>query len=186
MKHIPIILVSGGSCSGKSVFAQLFQHAFILEMDHFYLAKKDMQKQPDGSYDYDSPDAVDIADCARAVSELTHGKPVTIPKYDMVTSERVGTQTIKLLPSHKFIVVEGIFAFYAPLRDQGDIKIFLDVPTEVRVARRMIRDEKKGRSDIETLAWSITVEKNHKKYIEPLKKYADLVIPFNHNPLQII
>lgn len=186
MKKISIILVSGGSCSGKSVFAKLFKHSYVLEMDHFYYGKSQMQKQQDGSYDFDAPAAVDIIDCARTVSELVTGKPVIIPKYDMVTSERTGTQTITLPRSAHFLIVEGIFAFYTPLRDLADIKIFIDVPTEIRVARRMLRDQQKGRSDLQTLSWSITVEKNHMKYIEPMKKFADLVIPFSYNPVQFI
>ncbi len=184
MKRVTTILISGGSCSGKSVFAHLFQHAFILEMDHFYFGKAQMKKMPDGSYDFDAPEAVDIADCARAARQLLTGKKVTIPKYDMVTSDRIGMQTIQLPLQTRFLIIEGIFAFNSPLRELGDLKIYLDTPTEIRVARRMLRDEQKGRSPIETLNWSITVEKNHRKYIEPMKKYADLVIPFSYNPVK--
>ncbi len=185
MKHCSIILISGGSCSGKSVFARLFRHAFILEMDHFYFGKSQMKKQKDGSYNFDAPESVDIADCARAIRELVSGKSVTIPKYDMKTSERTGTQLIQMPEDAKFLIVEGIFSFYSPLRELADLKIYIDVPTELRVARRMIRDEKKGRSDIQTLSWSITVEKNHRTYIEPMKKFADIVIPFSYSPVQL-
>lgn len=185
VKHIPIILVSGGSCSGKSVFAHLFQNAFILEMDHFYYGKPLMKKRPDGTYDFDAPEAVDIEYCARAAKELITGKKVTIPKYNMNISERIGTQQIQLPKAAKFLVIEGIFAFYPPLLPIADLKIYIDVPTEIRVARRMLRDQQKGRSDIETLAWSITVEKNHQKYVEPTKKHADIIIPFSYNPIQM-
>jgi len=184
MRHRSIILISGGSCSGKSVFAHLFRNAFILEMDHFYFGKYRMKKQKDGSYNFDAPDAVDIDACARAVQKLITGVTVTIPKYDMKISERTGTQRIQMPEDAKFLVVEGIFAFYSPLRELADLRIYIDVPTELRVARRMIRDEKKGRSDIQTLSWSITVEKNHQKYIEPMKKFADIVIPFSYSPVQ--
>jgi uridine kinase len=184
MQSVKTILICGGSCSGKSVFARMFQHAFILEMDHFYVGKDLMKPQEDGSYDFDAPESVDVADCARAVSELSTGNPVTIPVYDMVTSDRTGTQVIRLKPDDAFIVVPGIFAFNSPLREIGDLKIFIDTPREIRVARRMVRDVAKGRNDIDTLSWSITVEKNHQKYIEPMKQYADLVIPFSYNPVE--
>lgn len=184
MKSVTTVLVCGGSCSGKSVFAQMFNHTFILEMDHFYFGKAQMKPLSDGSYDFDAPESVDIADCARAAGELAGGKPVTIPVYDMKTSDRTGTQTIQLKPDDKFIVIPGIFSFYSPLRELGDMNIYIDTPREIRVARRMIRDVAKGRNDIDTLAWSITVEKNHQKYIEPMKKYADLVIPFSYNPVE--
>jgi uridine kinase len=183
-KHT-IILVCGGSCSGKSVFAQLFKDAFVLEMDHFYFGKSQMKPEPDGSYNFDAPKAVDIAACAKAVQALSEGKPTTIPRYNMKTSEPSGTQTLQVPADKKFIVIEGIFSLYSPLRELGAMKIFLDTPTEIRVARRMIRDVEKGRSDIDTLAWSITVEKNHRLYVEPTKKHADLVIPFNYNPVQV-
>jgi len=178
------ILVCGGSCSGKSVFARMFRHAFIMEMDHFYLGKQDMKPRKDGTYDFDAPESVDIADCARAVKELQTGNPVTIPIYDMKTSDRTGSQTIQLRPNDAFIVVPGIFSLNPPLRDLGDLKIFIDTPREIRVARRMIRDVAKGRNDIDTLSWSITVEKNHQKYIEPMKQFADLVVPFSYNPVE--
>lgn len=186
MKSITTILVCGGSCSGKSVFARMFTHAFILEMDHFYVGRDQMKPQPDGSFDFDAPESVDIADVARAVTELKTGKSVTIPVYDMVTSDRTGTQTIQLAPDDKFIVIPGIFAFHSPLRDLGNLKIYIDTPREIRVARRMIRDVAKGRNDIDTLSWSITVEKNHQKHIEPMKKFADLVIPFSYNPVEFL
>jgi uridine kinase len=184
MNSITTILVCGGSCSGKSVFARMFKNAFLLEMDHFYFGKDKMKPKSDGSFDFDDPASVDIADCARAVSELKTGNPVTIPVYDMKTSDRTGTQTIQLKPDDKFIVVPGIFSFYSPLRELADLKIYIDVPREIRVARRMIRDVQKGRNDIDTLSWSITVEKNHQKYIEPVKQYADLIIPFSYNPVE--
>jgi uridine kinase len=184
MQSVMTILVCGGSCSGKSVFARMFKHAYILEMDHFYFGKAQMQPRPDGTYDFDAPESVDVVDCARAITELKTDNPVTIPVYDMVTSDRTGTQTIQLALEDKFIVVPGIFAFNSPIREIGDLKIYIDTPREIRVARRMIRDVAKGRNDIDTLSWSITVEKNHQKYIEPMKQYADLVVPFSYNPVE--
>jgi uridine kinase len=186
MQPVTTVLVCGGSCSGKSVFAQRFTNAFILEMDHFYVGKAQMKPQADGSLDFDAPESVNIAECAKAVQELKTGQPVTIPVYDMVKSDRVGTQTIQLKPEDKFIVVPGIFSFYSPLRELADMKIYVDTPREIRVARRMIRDVQKGRNDIDTLSWSITVEKNHQKYIEPMKEYADLIIPFSYNPVEFV
>lgn len=184
MKKLPIILISGGSCSGKSLFASLFKQALLLPMDHFYWGKSQMKQEADGSYNFDAPESVDIKACAEAVTSLSEGKAVTIPVYDMKISERTGTQVLNLPKNTRFIVVEGIFSFYSPLRELGDLKIYLDTPTEIRVARRMIRDVEKGRSDLDTLSWSITVEKNHQTYVEPMKKFADVVIPFSYNPVQ--
>jgi len=182
-KKLPIILVCGGSCSGKTIFAHFFNHAFVLSMDHFYFGKKQMKKEKDGSYNFDAPWSVDIKGCTEAALSLSQWKTTTIPIYDMKTSDRTGTQTLTIPKDTKFLVVEGIFSFYPPLRQIGDMNIYLDIPPEIRVARRMIRDVEKGRSDIDTLTWSITVEKNHREYIEPMKKFADLVIPFSYNPV---
>ena len=118
------------------------------------------------------------------MSGLAAGKPAIIPVYDMKISDRVGTQTISPKPDTKFVVVEGIFTFHEPLRELGDLKIFIDTPTEIRVARRMLRDEEKGRSEIDTLSWSITVEKYHREHVEPMKQFADLIIPFSYNPVK--
>lgn len=179
-----VILICGGSCSGKSVFAKLFNNAVILEQDHFYLPKKKMKPDTEGKYNYDVPESIDITECAEAAKILASGKPATIPVYDMKISDRVGTQTITPKPDTKFVVVEGIFTFHPPLRELGDLKIFIDTPTEIRVARRMLRDEEKGRSELDTLAWSITVEKYHRLHVEPMKQFADLIIPFSYNPVR--
>lgn len=183
-KKISVILVCGGSCSGKSIFASLFKQALVLSMDHFYFGKSQMKPDKQGNYDFDAPESVDIIGYARAVKMLTRKGSATIPVYDMKKSERVGEQTIKLPPKVKFLIVEGIFAFQPQLRKLADLRIFLDTPTEIRVARRMLRDVEKGRSELETLSWSLTVEGNHRRYVEPMKKFADLVIPFSYNPIR--
>lgn len=180
---LPIILICGGSCSGKTIFAHFFRNAFVLPMDHFYFGKASMKKGKDGSYNFDAPSSVDIKGCAKAALSLAEGKATTIPVYDMKTSDRTGTQILHIPEKTKFLIVEGIFSFYSPLREIGDLKIYLDIPPEIRVARRMIRDVEKGRSGIDTLAWSIVVEKNHREHIEPMKKYADLIVPFSYNPV---
>lgn len=179
-----VVLICGGSCSGKSIFASLFQHALIFSMDHFYYGKSQMKPNKDSIYDFDDPKALDIAGCFQAAKQLILDRRVTVPIYDMCISERVGTQVIKLARGVRFLVVEGIFSFHQPLSRLGDLKIFLDTPTEIRVARRMIRDVEKGRSNLDTLRWSLTVEKNHRRYVEPMKRYADLVVPFSLNPLR--
>ena len=186
MKKYQIILISGGSCSGKSNFSLLIKHAIVVSMDHFYFGKSLMKPEANGSYNFDAPESVDLAACAQAAITLSEGEPAEIPLYDMKTSERTGVQTITPKPDTKFIVVEGIFVLCPPLREIGDMKIFIDTPTEIRVARRMLRDQEKGRDAIDTLEWSVVVEKNHKKYIEPTKQYADMIIPFSYNPLRLM
>lgn len=152
-------------------------------MDHFYIGKKRMKPDSAGVYNFDVPESIDIKECALALQSLAEGKKTTIPVYDMKLSERIGTQEIQISPKHKFVVIEGLFSFYEPIRKLASFKVFLETPREIRVARRMLRDQQKGRSDIETLSWSVVVEKNHAKYVESMKNIADIIIPFSYNPV---
>jgi len=181
MDQLPIILICGGSCSGKTVFAGFFSNSYVVNMDNFFFGER---VTPDNfPSNYDHPNPVHIQGCADVALALAQKQPATVIKYDHKTKTQDGNQTLTILPDTKYIIVEGIFAFQEPLLHLGNLKIFLDTPREIRVARRMIRDEIKGRSDIETMAWSINVEKAHDIYIEPLKKFADIVIPFSYNPI---
>ena len=180
-----VILVTGGSGSGKSEFARWFKQAVIVELDSFYRPKSQVPKNEEWGYDFDNPDAIDIRECADALRTLLKKEKVIIPKYDFIISERIGKREVRLTRKTKFIIIEGIFTFYSPLREAGDIKIFLDTPTEIRVARRMIRDVKrKGRTKVEIMANFVHAERNYMKFIEPMKKYADIIIPFSFNPVQ--
>ena len=186
MKKNTIILITGGSCSGKSAFASSFHHALHLSTDTFYVHKKNLVMESDGTYNFDDPKNVDLHECAAAVESLSRGEETIVPVYDMLTNDRNGTETIKPKADTKFIVVEGIFAFHSPLRELADIKIFIDTPAEIRVARRMIRDiERKGKSKVEILNDFIAAEKGYAKFIEPMKEFADLVIPHSFNPFMM-
>ncbi len=185
MKTPIVILITGGSGSGKSEFAKWYKHAVIIELDSFYKAKTQVPKDPEWGYNFDHPDAVDIKEAAKALQTLLKKKKVIIPNYDFIISERVGKREILITRKTKFVIMEGIFTFYSPLRELADIKIFLDTPTEIRIARRMIRDVKrKGRSKVEIMANFVHAERNYLKFIEPMKKYADLIIPFSFNPVK--
>ncbi len=168
-----IVAICGGSCSGKSTMAGNFRNACIVSMDDFYKGKSRMNPP----YNFDEPEAIDLTRLAELVGELKSGaEQVSIPRYNMKTSEPEGAQKLE---NKQFVVVEGIFTLYtAVLRELCDLKIFLDVPQEERLRRRIARDVIKGRTEAESRAWSINVERMHDLYVEPQKKYADLVIPF--------
>lgn len=180
-----VILITGGSCSGKSEFTKFFKNACILHLDSFYKHLKDIPKDSLGNLDFDRPDAIDLEEAATAIKELIQNKSTKIPLYDMKINDRSGFETISLEKNTKYVIVEGLFAFYPPLGNLGDMKIFLDTPGEIRVARRMIRDVKrKGLSKPEILLQFTVAEKNYQKFVEPMKEKADIVIPFSYNPLQ--
>lgn len=186
MKNHQIILVAGGTCSGKSEFAKWFKNALLLELDRFYLPLAKIPSDATGVPNFDTPKSIDIAACASVVEKLSQGAEVEIPIYSYVQNDRVGTETIKLGENTKFIIVEGLYALYSPLRELGDIKIFLDTPSEIRVARRMIRDvERKQRPKTDILANFILAEDGYEKYVEPTKDVADLVVPFSMNPMRV-
>ena len=180
-----VILVTGGSGSGKSEFAKWFKHSIIIELDSFYKPKSQVPKDPEWGYNFDHPDAVNIKECAETIQLLLKKRKVKIPVYEMISSERKGYKEVRLDKKIKFLIIEGIFTFYSPLRELADIKIFLNTPTEIRIARRMIRDVKrKGRTKVEIMANFVHAERNYMKFIEPMKKYADIIIPFSFNPVK--
>lgn len=180
-----IILIAGGSCSGKSVFATLFKHAVVVSLDHFYLPQSQMPRDDDGSINFDCPEGLDLAWCKKAALDLANGHDTEIPVYDMVTADRTDkTQILSASSETKFIVIEGLFVLHEPLLSIGSLKIYIDTPTELRVARRMIRDQIKGRTSMETLKWSIKVEHNHALHVEPTKEFADIIIPHSYSPVE--
>lgn len=174
-KDFLIVLIAGGSCSGKSSLAKKFVGATIVSLDDFYIGKSRMIPDKEGNYNFDEPKVVDLEECVKAIRELSKGNATLVPNYDMVVSERVGTKKL-FPPKNKIIIVEGIFALYSPLKELGDLKIFIDTPIEQRVARRIVRDVGRGRSAIETIRWSINVEEAYEKYVAPTKRYADLIL----------
>lgn len=180
----PIVTIAGGSCSGKTTFVDGFKNATILSIDSFYKDIADLVPDEHGKYDFDTPEAIDLNACKKAALDLSLGKDVVIPRYDYVSAKRIGEEVITAptLPG-SIIVVEGIFALYPPLHDLGVLRIFIEAPPEIRIARRIKRDVEKGRTAAETLSWFVKVEEGHQKYIEPTKQYANLVIPFSHSPI---
>lgn len=169
-----IIAICGGSCSGKSTMARLFRDACILSMDDFYKGKSRMQEP----YNFDEPQAIDLSKLSEVLKLLKDGaKEVSVPNYNMITSEPDGT---KKIVSKKLIILEGIFSLYTKeLRDLCDLKIYLDVPVGERLLRRIGRDTEKGRSEAETVEWSKKVDLMHNLFVESQKKFADLVIHQN-------
>lgn len=170
-----IIAVCGGSGSGKSTLSGKFVGASVVATDHFYKNLKELTPRKDGTYDFDHPSSVDLEACANAALKLREGKDVVIPVYDMRSCHRTGTQIVPA-PKNKIVVVEGIFAFHSPLQEIATLRIFIDTPIDQRMARRLRRDVERGRSTRETIQHSLQVEEAYERYIEPMKRLADLVL----------
>jgi uridine kinase len=180
----PIITITGGSCSGKTTFVQGFKNATVISVDSFYKDISELAPDSEGRYDFDTPEAVDLDACKKAVEGLSKGESVIVPVYDYVTMKRTGNKTIDPPTTvNALIILEGIFALYPPLDELGVLRVFIEAPPEIRIARRIKRDVEKGRNATETLKWFVKVEEGHQKFIEPTKLSANLIIPFSHSPI---
>jgi uridine kinase len=168
-----VIGISGGSCSGKSSIAkqmaEKYSKSTVIHMDNFYL---------DDVENFDHPDAIDFDLLNNVIFQLSSGKSVEIPQYDFKTNRRL-EETIMINPP-QVLIIEGIFMFYDPkIRSHLDIKIFVDVEGDIRLARRIQRDvEERGRTVTSVIkSYEKWVKPGHDLFIEPTKKYADLIIP---------
>ncbi len=170
-----IIAICGGSGSGKSTLAHKFVGAAIVSTDSFYKNIEDLEIFVNGKADFDHPSAVDLDSCAKACQQLAQGQDVIVPVYDIKTCKTVGSQIIPASPK-KIVIVEGIFAFHCPLSDIATLKIFIDTPIDQRMARRIRRDVDRGRSTLETIAYSLNVEEAYSRYVEPMREKADLIL----------
>lgn len=177
-----IIAISGPSGGGKTFLVKKFVKYQDISTDDFYIGKSCMKPDANGLYNFDSPDAVDLVACAKALELLAtqpQGTVVPIPKYDMKISERVGYNNILAPSEDAIIIVEGLFSFYPPLLNMSDFKIFVEAAEEVILARRYRRDHcDRGRSYKSILEQYPTVMEGYEKYVKPMRKYADLIIDF--------
>lgn len=174
--------ICGPSGSGKSYLVRGFTNCVALSTDDFYFGKSQMQPDASGIYNYDRPEAVDLVACGEAVKALATlepGRRVSIPRYSMKTSERVGMRELIVPDEKATVVVEGIFSFHPPLLELADFRIFMDPPPWIILARRYKRDiEERGRSVEDILQQYPTVIRGYEQYIAPVRQFADLIIDF--------
>jgi uridine kinase len=177
-----IISICGPSGAGKSFLVKKFTHACVVSTDNFYYGKSKMKQDEKGNFNFDSPDAINLEECAEAIKKLSLAEPgseVWIPTYDMKTSERVGKQVVIAPLEDGVIVLEGIFAFHPPLLELANFRIFMEPPQEVILARRYRRDiQERGRTPVDILQQYPMVIAGYEQYIKPVKQFADLVIDF--------
>jgi uridine kinase len=172
--------IAGGSAGGKSTLARLLQDraghnmATLLELDRFYLPRADRQHQ--GATNFDRPEAVDLALVEKVVLELRQNGRSDVPIYDFASHDRIGYESIIASP---LIIIEGILAlWHAPLRNELDLKLYVDASNDDRLARRIDRDgRERGRSPASVRQqWFESVLPMHERFVLPTKAYADRVI----------
>ncbi|MBO7633124.1 MAG: uridine kinase [Lachnospiraceae bacterium] len=183
MSDCIIIGIAGGTASGKTTVAQKIKEVFgsnveLVSHDYYYLPHNDMTYEERTKINYDHPNAFETDRLIRDIRDLKAGKAVDVPVYDFTIHNRVD-DTVRVEPK-RVIIVEGILVFEnEELRSLMDIKIFVDTDSDERLARRILRDVKeRGRSlDSVLTQYTTTVKPMHDQFVEPSKRYADVIIP---------
>ena len=184
-----LIGVAGGTGSGKSTVADRLiaavghQRVAVVALDAYYNDHGHLQWPDRVRVNYDHPDAFDWPLLQAHLAMLRSGQPAEVPVYDFASHTRSGT-TVTVRPG-PIIVVEGILVLYeATIRDQLDLKVFVDADADVRFIRRLRRDvSERGRTPDSIIDQYLgTVRPSHLQFIEPSKRYADVIIPHGgHN-----
>jgi uridine kinase len=174
-----LIGISGGSGSGKTstckIISEKLKNVTIISMDSFYLEVQE-NENPD-EIDFDHPSRFDWKLIYTTLSNIKKEKNIKIPIYDFKTHKRKGYYDFVLT---ECIIFEGILALYDPhVRNLFDVKIFVDTPADIRLIRRIRRDtEERGRDLTSVLnQCEKTVIPGHDQFVEPTKRYADLILP---------
>lgn len=188
-----VIGVAGGSGSGKTTVVRRIVESLgadqvtVLEHDRYYRDRSDLRLEERASLNYDHPDSLETDLMVRHVAELKRGQPVEVPTYDFARYCRLpATETALPRPA---IIVEGILIFTdAPLRQMMDVKVFVDTDADTRLIRRLQRDmSERGRTVQSVIEQYVsTVKPMHLDFVEPSKRYADIIVPQGgHNAVAI-
>ncbi len=183
MGDILVIGIAGGSGSGKTtllknLLAKFGENATVISHDNYYKRHDELTYEERCGLNYDEPAAFETDLMVQQLEQLRRGEAIDCPVYDFTVHNR-SSETIRIYPS-KVILVEGILIFENPqLRELMDIRIFVDADADIRLCRRIKRDvNKRGRSlESVLLQYQQTVKPMHELYVEPSKKYANLVVP---------
>ena len=180
---ILVIGIAGGTGSGKTTLMNNIMERFgdvvtVLSHDNYYKRHDELPYQERCKLNYDEPAAFDTSLMVYHLDQLRHGYEIDCPVYDFTVHNR-SDRTIHLVPK-KVIIVEGILIFEnEALRDLMDIRIFVDTDADVRLCRRIKRDVNKRGRTLESVLkqYQETVKPMHEKYVEPSKRYANIVVP---------
>lgn len=189
-----IIGIAGGTGSGKSTVARSVierlgtNKVTFISQDNYYKDQTQLTMKEREAINYDHPFALDNELLIEHLKQLKAGEIAYAPMYDFTTHSRFADKKLELHPNH-IVIVEGLHVLSdEDLRQMLDIKVFVDTDPDVRILRRIVRDiEERGRS-LQSVhnQYLSTVKPMHEAFIEPSKKYADLIIPEGgHNQIGI-
>ena len=183
MNEICIVGIAGGSASGKTTIVNRIKEYFgdniaVISHDSYYKAHDELTYEERCGLNYDHPAAFDTDRLVEDVKMLKLGNAVDIPVYDFSIHNRV-PRTEHVEPK-RVVIVEGILILECKeLRDLMDIKVYVDTDADERLMRRMKRDMVERARSVESVLtqYSQTVKPMHEQFVEPSKKYADIIIP---------
>jgi uridine kinase len=188
-----IIGIAGGSGSGKSTVARKVAEALeeasvaFIDMDAYYRNFAHLPMEERQRVNWDHPDAFDLELLGDHLARLVDGEAVDKPVYDFVSHTRSAT-AIRVEPTD-VIVIDGILLFVdARIRDLCDVKVFVDTDADIRLIRRIRRDMKKRGRPLDSILeqYLSTVQPMHLQFVEPSKRYADVIVPRGgHNAVAI-
>ena len=182
----PIIIgIAGGSASGKSSIAKTILKRYegvssvqIIRQDDYYKDQSEKPMEERIKTNYDHPFAFDNDLLLEQMKELIAGHSIRKPTYDYVHHTR--SDVTEICDPCEVLILEGLFVLEeASIRDLLDIKIFVDTPADIRFIRRLLRDvQDRGRTlDSVVTQYVTTVREMHEQFVEPSKRFADLIVP---------
>lgn len=171
-------LVHGKSTLAENIKKEFENNITMISHDYYYKAHPDLPFEERTKLNYDHPDSIETSLLIEHLKELKKGNSINRPEYSFVEHQRT-EKTVEVAPK-KVIIVDGILIFEnKELRDMMDIKIFVDTDADIRFIRRLLRDvEDRGRSLNSVVSqYCTTVKPMHEQFVEPSKKYADIIVP---------
>ena len=190
----PVVIgICGGSGSGKTTITSRIvedlsaNQVLIVEQDHYYKDLPELPLEERAKQNFDHPDSMDTQLMVEDVRKLRAGQPIDRPVYDFAEYRRLA-RTVRLEP-RPALIIEGILIFEnKALRELMDIKIFVDTDAYLRFIRRLVRDIRERGRTMESVIdqYRNTVRPMHMEFVEPSKRYADVIIPEGgHNEVGI-
>ncbi len=182
MAQAKVIGICGGSGSGKTTIvrkiSELVSDFVFIPQDNYYKSASFMSNENITAFNFDHPDAFDNELLIEHLDMLRSGQAIDMPTYDFVHHRRT-EERVRVVPG-KLVIFEGILIFSnKDVRDRIDLKLFVDTPDDIRFIRRLTRDIKeRGRTLDSVIEQYMTVVRpGHFEFIEPTKRYADIIIP---------
>lgn len=185
---LPLVLgIAGGTASGKTTVARKIHEAFssrvaFIDQDSYYRPLDHLSLEERREVNFDHPDAFDSDLLVTHVKALKSGAPIEKPVYDFVSSTRQ-PRTATVSPAD-LILIEGILVLHMePLRQEMDVRIFVETEDDVRIIRRLTRDIKERGRDFDHVVHQYFqhVRPMHMAFVEPSKRWADIVVPHGGN-----